>query len=62
MDKRAVLVALLLISSLMLTSGCGTAKGMATGVGATAMGVADDTKGLWQGITRLDDWIKNKLW
>lgn len=57
---------LVFILGVILISGCGTAKGMAVGagaaVGSTAVGVADDAKGLCHGIAVADNWIKNNLW
>lgn len=61
MNKKISLL-LCLIFCFILLGGCETTKGAATGVGATAMGVAKDTKNFWQAILKADEWIKENLW
>lgn len=67
------IVFIFLFLSVILISGCETAKGAAGGVASTvgvaaeglantAEGAAKDSLSLWQGILRVDDWIKKNLW
>lgn len=51
-----------LVSGVIALSGCNTAKGAAVGVGATAMGVAEDAKGTWNGLVKADEWMKKNMW
>ncbi len=60
--KNTVLMVIFLLVVSVCLNGCATAKGVATGMGETAKGVAEDAKGLWQGISKLDAWIKKNLW
>ena len=60
--RKLILVVFMVAMSTLTTSGCGTVKGVAVGVGATAMGVGEDAKGVWHGVVKADEWIKNNLW
>ena len=64
--KNTVLIVIFLLVVSVWLGGCATAKGvatgMATGMSETAKGAAEDAKGLWQGILKLDAWIKKNLW
>jgi hypothetical protein len=58
--RRIVLWALLL--SLCLAAGCQTSAGFANGVASATEGMTKDAAGIWQGILRIDNWIKENLW
>lgn len=60
--KKKFFVIMLFASCLMCVVGCETTKGVAVGVGATAIGVGKDAKTAWNGIKTADDWIKKNLW
>jgi hypothetical protein len=64
--KNLVSVAIFLLVVSVCFGGCATAKGVATGVaagmGETTKGVVLDAQSLWQGILKLDSWIKKNLW
>ena len=61
MPRTTLFFCVIMLSALML-SGCETTKGVAVGVGATAMGIGKDAKNTWHGIVKADDWIKKNLW
>ena len=52
----------ILFVSVIMLSGCNTAKGAAEGVGCTANGVAKDDQATGAGIMALDAWIKKNAW
>ena len=52
----------ILFVSMIMLSGCNTAKGAAEGVGCTATGVAKDAQATGAGIMSLDAWIKKNAW
>lgn len=60
--KVKLILIMLLLSSAMLISGCSTAKGLATGIGATTVGVTEDAKNFWQAMLKADEWMKENLW
>ena len=62
MKKNAMLLFLFLFLSVIVLSGCGTAKGAAEGVGSIAKGAADDVKGTSNGLKKADDWVKKNAW
>ncbi len=51
----------LLLSSIFIT-GCGTARGVASGVESTASGMVEDTTNICGGIMAADNWVKENLW
>ncbi len=55
-----------LFFGIMFLGGCETTKGLVEGIGTTAQGAAKgaakDTAGIWQGILKADNWIKENLW
>ncbi|MCX5709989.1 MAG: hypothetical protein NT088_04600 [Candidatus Omnitrophica bacterium] len=59
---RLVLAVFLLATGLSLVCGCETSKGVAAGVGATAVGAGKDTKTAWDWLNKGDDWFKRNLW
>lgn len=61
MQARLFLI-VLLMSGVVCISGCGTAKGIAAGIGSTAKGITEDAKGVWSGLEKADDWMKKNLW
>ncbi|HOD12094.1 MAG TPA: hypothetical protein PLO93_00015 [Candidatus Omnitrophota bacterium] len=61
MVKPILFIAFCLIGSILL-SGCETTKGVAVGVGATAVGVGKDAKTAWDGVKKADAWVKKNLW
>jgi predicted small secreted protein len=66
MLKARLLLAAVLVWASVLITGCNTASGFATGVAATTAGAtagaAEDVKGFWDGLVKVDDWIRNNLW
>ena len=56
------MAAFILTTSMLFLSGCETTKGVAVGVGATAIGVGKDAKSAWQGVVKADEWVKKNLW
>ncbi|MGA2775179.1 MAG: hypothetical protein ABSE81_03865 [Candidatus Omnitrophota bacterium] len=63
MPKRLIFsLLLILFLSVVILSGCNTAKGAAEGIGCTAKGVAKDAQGLGAGIMGLDAWMKKNMW
>ncbi|MEK6727864.1 MAG: hypothetical protein AABY28_04240 [Candidatus Omnitrophota bacterium] len=60
--KKALGLAAILFVGAIFLAGCNTLKGVATGVGATAEGAAEDVKGAYNGIKKADDWIRKNLW
>jgi len=61
MAKPILLAVVCLVGSILI-SGCETTKGVAVGVGATAVGVGKDAKTAWDGIKKADEWVKKNLW
>ncbi len=65
MKKKGILFWVLFLG-IMFLGGCQTAKGVAVGIGTTvqgtAQGAAKDSASLWQGILKLDAWMKDNLW
>ncbi|MFA5156457.1 MAG: hypothetical protein WC532_03565 [Candidatus Omnitrophota bacterium] len=59
--SRVMLCAVIIFTGLLL-SGCETAKGFATGVGATAQGVGKDSYNLWTLLKKTDTWMTENLW
>lgn len=53
---------LILFVSVIILSGCNTAKGVGEGVGCTADGVSKDAQATGAGIMALDAWIKKNAW
>jgi len=53
---------LVLFVSVVMLSGCNTAKGVGDGVGCTAKGVTKDAQATKSGIMALDAWIKKNAW
>ena len=62
MLKSRRILAAVLLTAIVLITGCNTAKGFGTGVAATTKGAAEDAKGFWQGLAKLDDWMRKNLW
>lgn len=61
MFKKSILFLMLLVS-LVFTSGCQTAKGVTTGMGDTAVGMGTDTYNTLGFLGELDSWIRKNLW
>lgn len=72
MDKKGIVFVFLFLG-VILIAGCETTKGATKGVAGTvgaltvgladtASGAAKDSVSLWQGILKLDEWIKKNLW
>lgn len=59
---RTILVVCVVMMGALMINGCETTKGVAVGIGATAMGVGKDAKNTWHGVMKADDWIKKNLW
>jgi len=59
---RLVLAFCFLVAGLSLLSGCETSKGVAVGVGATAVGAGKDTMTAWDWLNKGDAWFKRNLW
>ncbi|MFA6378866.1 MAG: hypothetical protein WCX16_03685 [Candidatus Omnitrophota bacterium] len=59
---KAILIFCVMMVSALMVSGCETTKGVAVGVGATAIGVGKDAKSAWHGVVKADEWVKNNLW
>jgi len=51
-----------LFLSFILTAGCQTSKGVASGLSSVGQGAAKDAANLWQGILKIDHWIRDNLW
>lgn len=63
MAKRIkILVLAVLFLSTILLAGCETTKGVAIGVGATAVGVGKDLTLTGNAVKRADDWFRKNLW
>jgi predicted small secreted protein len=53
---------LILFLSVVILSGCNTAKGTAAGIGSIGEGIGKDAQGLGAGIMGLDAWMKKNMW
>ena len=62
MLKKKYAFAAVALFSFFLLAGCNTAKGVATGVKATAKGAVKDVKGVGGGVKKADSWVKKNLW
>lgn len=62
MIKRAGLLMLVLCSLIISLFGCETTKGVAIGVGATAIGAAKDTYNTYDFVCDTDTWMRRNLW
>jgi hypothetical protein len=51
----SILWGIFLFLSIILINGCETTKGMVTGA-------QKDTKNIWQGLVKTDNWLKKNLW
>ena len=64
-NKLSILAAISLLA-VPLLCGCQTAKGAATGVGATvvctAQGATQDSQNFWHTVLKADDWMRKNLW
>lgn len=59
---KNVLVSCILFSSVLLSSGCQTAKGVTTGLATTTEGVVQDTTNTAGFLAGTDAWVKKNLW
>lgn len=61
-SKLLAAAAFLLFGATSILSGCGTTKGLGTGIGAMAVGITEDAKGFWEGLVKANAWIKEHAW
>jgi predicted small secreted protein len=61
LSSKAIFLGVILTAAL-LTGGCETAKGFASGIGSTVEGAGKDTYNAWNFLKNADSWVDKNLW